>query len=195
MTSIVPTKPVSAKELYEARQRAKRLLKKKQKDEGGLGSMSGEVLSSRNVFRTYRQYDLDFKSQKEKCKLLEDQLNVWIRKSGPGIVRAVSYDHESGGRIYIPDETILMNINTLTISLGIEKENLLLLEASFEKQKKLIRDACAKFPTDTIMQVFKLAWVDGKSNEVIAVEMQYSIQNIKYYKTQIYNLMQELSAM
>jgi len=146
--------------------------------------------SQKNVFRIYRETELSITAQRGVVTTLEARLSTWIRKSGPSVVRAQSYDGDNrGGTIYMPDEEVLENIAVISNKLAIEKENLEIMEASFLDLKRVIRKTSKELESDLQLKVFVASWIDGKRIAEMAQEFGYSTVYIKKAKGKIYEKM------
>jgi DNA-directed RNA polymerase specialized sigma24 family protein len=136
------------------------------------------VTSQTNMYSTYNYFDLEIYSQKKKIEGLEEQLENWIRKSGPMPVHAVAYDTVPGTSRIEPDDEVIFNINRLAALLSIERENLRILEEKFWQLKKQIKKTSEELD-DKELRVFTARYIDNNSLYETAIHVNYSVSQVK----------------
>ena len=149
--------------------------------------MTAEIKQS-TMYQIYRKYQGDIKMLEEQISAYDRQLENWIKMSGPGLVHGVSYDTNPSIKQYTPELEVIGEIQRISSLLKIQRANLVIMTASFEKQKRIIRRTSNTL-NDLELKVFVMGWMDGLTNEQIARELNYSLKRIKNVKTTIYSKM------
>ena len=124
---------------------------------------------------------------------LREQLARAIARCAPRDVKAVAYDPDRMTSPPTMEQAQIEHIAKLTYQIGERERDLAVQSSTYDEMVRSIRKMAKKLePEDLTSTVFIKAFIEGKPNEDIRVELGVSVQTVSYHKTKIYNMIEVL---